>query len=69
MPGSGGGGDTTPPTVAITQPSAGTVGGMVTITATSADNVGVAGLQFQVDGINIGSEVPTPSVPVEHQLG
>ena len=63
VPGSGGGGDTTPPTVAITQPSAGTVGGMVTITATSADNVGVAGLQFQVDGINIGSEVPTPPSP------
>ena len=64
VPGSGGGGDTTPPTVAITQPTAGsTVSGLVTITATSADNVGVAGLQFQVDGVNIGSEVQTPSAP------
>jgi glucose/arabinose dehydrogenase len=63
VPGSGGGGDTTPPTVSITQPSGGTVGGMVTIAATSADNIGVAGLQFQVDGLNLGSEVPTPPSP------
>jgi hypothetical protein len=50
--------------VAITGPSAGsTVGGMVTITATSADNFGVAGLQFQVDGLNIGNEVQTPPSP------
>jgi hypothetical protein len=35
----------------------------VTITATSGDDVGVAGLQFRVDGVNIGSEVPTPSSP------
>jgi hypothetical protein len=62
VPGSGGGGDTTPP-VSITQPSGGTVGGMVTIAATSADNIGVAGLQFQVDGLNLGSEVPTPPSP------
>ena len=55
--------DTTPPTVSITQPAVGTVSGLVTITATSADDVGVAGLQFQVDGANIGSEVVNPPSP------
>jgi hypothetical protein len=29
---------------------------MVTVTATAADNVGVVGVQFQVDGVNIGPE-------------
>ena len=61
---SGGGSDTTPPTVSITQPTAGsTVSGVVTITATSGDDVGVAGLKFQVDGVDIGTEVSTPPSP------
>ena len=52
------GGDTTPPTVAVTGPSAGaSVGGSVSVTATAADNVGVAGVQFQLDGVNLGTEV------------
>ena len=60
----GGGGDTTPPTVSITQPTAGnTVSGSVTITATSGDNVGVVGLRFRVDGVDIGSEVLNPPSP------
>ena len=63
VPDSGGGGDTTPPTVSITQPSAGMVSGLVTITGTSGDDVGVAGLQFQVDGVNIGSEALNPPSP------
>ena len=50
--------DTTPPTVAITAPSAAaTVTGSVMITATAGDNVGVAGVQFKVDGANVGAEV------------
>ena len=50
--------DTTPPTVSITQPTGGsTVSGTVTIAATASDDVGVAGVQFQVDGVNVGSEV------------
>jgi len=49
--------DTTPPTVSITAPAAGsTVGGAVTISATASDNVGVAGVQFRLDGANLGSE-------------
>ena len=50
--------DDTAPTVAITTPIDGvTVSGTLTITATAADNVGVVGVQFQVDGQNIGDAV------------
>ena len=30
---------------------------MVTLNATAADNVAVAGVQFQLDGVNIGAEL------------
>jgi glucose/arabinose dehydrogenase len=50
-------GDATAPTVAITAPAEGaTVSGSVTITATASDNVGVVGVQFKVDGLNVGAE-------------
>lgn len=53
--------DSTPPTVAVTAPSSGaTVTGTVTVTATATDNVGVAGVQFKVDGVNLGVEIATP---------
>jgi len=49
--------DTTPPTVSITAPSAGsTVSGTVTVSASASDNVGVAGVQFKLDGANLGAE-------------
>ena len=49
--------DTTPPTVSITAPATGaTVSGTITINATASDNVGVAGVQFQLDGANLGAE-------------
>ena len=55
---SGGSGDTTPPQVTLTQPVDGaTVSGLVTMAATATDDVGVVGVQFQVDGANVGSEV------------
>ncbi|HXD75785.1 MAG TPA: Ig-like domain-containing protein, partial [Vicinamibacterales bacterium] len=45
------------PTVALTSPAAGsTVSATVTITATASDNIGVAGVQFQLDGMPIGAE-------------
>ena len=48
--------DTTPPTVTMTSPASGaTVSGTVAVTATAADNVSVAGVQFQLDGANLGS--------------
>lgn len=34
-----------------------TLSGVVTLTATADDNIGVVGVQFQLDGANLGSEV------------
>jgi len=49
--------DTTPPTVAITTLASGaTVSGAVTVTASASDNVSVAGVQFKLDGANLGVE-------------
>src|SRR5712672_136280 len=49
--------DTTPPTVSITAPVSGaTVFGTTSVTASASDNVGVVGVQFKVDGINLGAE-------------
>ncbi len=49
--------DTTPPTVSVTAPGTGaSVSGNITLTATANDNVGVAGVQFFVDGIARGVE-------------
>jgi hypothetical protein len=46
---------TTPPTVAITAPSNGaTVSSTVQVTASASDNVGVAGVQFYLDGSPLG---------------
>jgi chitodextrinase len=50
--------DTLSPTVSISSPASGaTVSGATTVSASASDNVGVAGVQFKVDGTNIGSEV------------
>lgn len=49
--------DTTPPSTAVTSPSDGsTVSGSVTVTASASDNVGVTGVQFKLDGSNLGAE-------------
>ena len=49
--------DTEPPTATVTSPiAAQVVSGTVTLTATATDNFGVAGVQFQVDGANVGAE-------------
>jgi hypothetical protein len=49
--------DTTPPSVTLTAPAAGAVvAGSVTVTAGAADNVGVAGVQFLLDGQPLGAE-------------
>ena len=53
--------DVTPPTVTLTAPAAGaTVTGVFTMTAEATDDGEVAGVQFQVDGSDVGTEVPTP---------
>ncbi|MBI2116977.1 MAG: hypothetical protein HYT85_18120 [candidate division NC10 bacterium] len=53
--------DTTPPTVAIAAPAAGaTVAGTVALSASASDDVGVAAVQFKLDGTNLGAEVTAP---------
>lgn len=47
--------DTASPAVSITPPS-GTLSGTVTLAATASDNLGVAGVQFKLDGANLGAE-------------
>jgi hypothetical protein len=52
--------DSQPPTVAITSPADGSsVSGAITVTATASDNNNVAGVQFQVDHVNVGAEDTT----------
>ena len=49
--------DSTAPTVSVTAPSAGaSVSGSVSVTADAADDVGVSGVQFKLDGANLGAE-------------
>jgi hypothetical protein len=47
--------DLAPPTVAVTTPAAGTVGGTVTIAATAGDDIGVTSVQFLLDGAPLGA--------------
>ncbi len=50
--------DTTPPTVSITNPTAGeTVSGTIPVAANATDNVAVAQVQFQLDGKPLGQPV------------
>jgi hypothetical protein len=52
--------DTTPPTVSITSPASGApVSGTTSVTASASDNVGVVGVQFRLDGFNLGAEDTT----------
>jgi len=49
--------DNTPPTVAITSPSAGaTVSGTISVQASASDNGSVGSVQFFVDGTSIGTD-------------
>ncbi len=54
--------DPTPPAVSITVPASGATvsGSSVSVSAAASDNVGVVGVQFELDGANLGSEVTTP---------
>jgi fibronectin type 3 domain-containing protein len=52
--------DTQAPTVSITAPAGGaSVSGTISVTASATDNVGVAGVQFKLDGANLGAEDAT----------
>jgi hypothetical protein len=53
--------DTTPPTVAVTNPvGGGSVTGAVTVQATATDDTGVTSVQFVVDGVVIGTATTAP---------
>jgi len=52
--------DTIAPSVSITSPAAdATVAGTIAVSATATDNVGVVGVQFRLDGANLGAEDTT----------
>lgn len=59
--------DTTAPTVAITAPPSGSTvsGTSVTVSATATDNVGVVGVQFKLDGANLGAEITAAPYSLE----
>src|SRR5207245_955429 len=49
--------DVTPPTATMTAPASGaTVTGTISVSATASDNLGVVGVQFQLDGATPGAE-------------
>jgi hypothetical protein len=50
--------DTQPPTVSLTAPAQGATvsGSAVTVSASASDNSGVAGVRFQLDGVNLNAE-------------
>jgi hypothetical protein len=49
--------DATPPVVTMTAPAGGaTVVGTVAVSATASDNIAVVGVQFVLDGVNLGTE-------------
>src|SRR5207302_2772855 len=49
--------DNAPPTVSLAAPTAGaSVAGTITVSASATDNVGVVGVQFKLDGANLGAE-------------
>jgi hypothetical protein len=53
--------DTTPPAISVTAPSAGATvsGAAVSVTANAFDNTGVLGVQFKLDGADLGFEDTT----------
>jgi chitodextrinase len=57
--------DSTPPTVSLTAPSAGNVSGSVTVSANASDNGTVVGVQFKLDGSNLGAEDTTAPYSIQ----
>ncbi len=62
--------DATAPTVSITAPGSGaTVSAMTAVTATVSDNIGVAGVQFLLDGFPLGIEQSGPLFSLSWNTG
>jgi hypothetical protein len=50
--------DSTPPAIGMVSPAGGaSISSNVTISAAASDNVGVAGVQFKLDGVKLGAEL------------
>lgn len=49
-------GDSAPPAISLTAPAAGNVSGTFTVSANASDNVAVVGVQFRLNGSNLGNE-------------
>lgn len=53
--------DWTPPNIGLSAPAAGSVvSGTVVVQAAASDDVGVASVEFQVDGVAIGTDIAAP---------
>jgi hypothetical protein len=53
--------DTTPPTAVLTAPTDGSViSGLVNLTASASDDVGVTQVEFFVDGVSVGVDASSP---------
>ena len=49
--------DTQAPTISLTSPLSGaSVSGTITVSVNASDNIGIAGVQFKLDGVNLGAE-------------
>ena len=60
--------DSQAPQAALSAPASGaTVSGSLNVSATASDNVGVVGVQFKLDGVNLGTE--DTSAPYDSHLG
>jgi thermitase len=57
---SSGSSDTTPPAVAISSPTGGTVSGTVSVSVNASDNVGVTRVDLQVNGVLLASDTASP---------
>ena len=57
--------DVTAPTINITSPTGGNVSGTINVNANANDNTGVVGVQFLLDGNNLGAEDLTPPYSVQ----
>ncbi len=52
--------DSIPPTVSVTSPTSGqTVSGTFTLSASASDNLGIAWVQYKVDGATVGTQITT----------
>jgi len=52
--------DTTKPTVSITSPTGGTVGGTITVSVNASDNVGVTRVELRVNGNLVATDTASP---------